>query len=114
MTLEERYQGFTVYDNRGRKISKVDGLFLDEQGRAEYVGVKIGFFLGRKRALIPMDIARVDEHNESIEISQPWERVRGAPTYANDEREITPEYERRVRAYYGLGGREGSRGERRA
>ena len=28
--IEDRYAGYTVYDNAGSKIGKVDDLFLDE------------------------------------------------------------------------------------
>ena len=45
--LEEKYEDYTVYDNRGEKIGKVDDLFIDESDNEEYVGVKMGF-LGRK------------------------------------------------------------------
>ena len=58
--LEERYEGYTVYDNAGDKIGKVDELFVDEDDREEYIGVKMGF-LGRRSTLIPMDIVRVNE-----------------------------------------------------
>ncbi|MCA1740199.1 MAG: PRC-barrel domain-containing protein, partial [Actinobacteria bacterium] len=44
---EEKYRGFTVYDNAGEKIGKVDELFVDETDREEYIGVKVGL-LGTK------------------------------------------------------------------
>jgi PRC-barrel domain len=42
--LEERYEGYEVYDNAGEKIGKVDDLFIDETDREEYIGVKMGLF----------------------------------------------------------------------
>jgi sporulation protein YlmC with PRC-barrel domain len=42
--LEERYEGYEVYDNAGEKIGKVDDLFIDHAGREEYIGVKMGLF----------------------------------------------------------------------
>ena len=42
--LEEKYEGYKVYDNAGEKIGKVDDIFVDEQDREEYIGVKMGFF----------------------------------------------------------------------
>ncbi len=98
--LEERYEGYTVYDNRGNKIGKVDDLFIDEADREEYVGVKLGF-LGRKSTLIPMDIVRVNEADKALEVSESKDRVKDAPSFDDDE-DITPGYEERIRNHFGL------------
>ena len=76
--LEEKYEGYTVYDNRGERIGKVDDLFIDEADREEYIGVKMGF-LGRKSTLIPMDIVRVNEEDRAIEVSESKDHVKDAP-----------------------------------
>ena len=99
--IEDQYSGYTVYDNAGSKIGKVDDLFLDESDQPEYVGVKMGL-LGTSSTLIPMEAATVDESNSSITISSDKETVQNGPTF-DDDREITPEYENEVRSYYGLG-----------
>jgi len=108
--LEDKYEGYTVYDNRGDKIGKVDDLFIDEADREEYIGVKMGF-LGRKSTLIPMDIARVNEADKAIEVSESKDHVKDAPSFDDDE-DITPEYEDRIRSHFGLQGQgfSGSRG----
>ncbi len=108
--LEDKYEGYTVYDNRGDKIGKVDDLFIDEADREEYIGVKMGF-LGRKSTLIPMDIARVNEADKAIEVSESKDHVKDAPSFDDDE-DITPEYEDRIRSHFGLQsqGFSGSRG----
>jgi hypothetical protein len=98
--LEERYEGYTVYDNRGNKIGKVDDLFIDEADREEYVGVKLGF-LGRKSTLIPMDIVRVNEADKALEVSESKDKVKDAPNFDDDE-DITSEYEERIRRHFGL------------
>src|ERR687890_2282186 len=98
--LEEKYEGYTVYDNRGERIGKVDDLFIDEADREEYIGVKMGF-LGRKSTLIPMDIARVNEADKAIEVSESKDHVKDAPSFDDDE-DITPEYENRIRSHFGL------------
>jgi sporulation protein YlmC with PRC-barrel domain len=98
--LEEKYEGYTVYDNRGEKIGKVDDLFIDEADREEYVGVKMGF-LGRKSTLIPMDIVRVNEADRALEVSESKDHVKDAPSFDDDE-DITPEYEDRIRSHFGL------------
>ena len=99
--IEDRYAGYTVYDNDGDKIGKVDDLFLDEQDQPEYFGVKMGF-LGTSSTLIPADIATTDEANSTISVSSDKDTVKNGPSF-NDDREITPEYENEVRSYYGLG-----------
>jgi hypothetical protein len=98
--LEDKYEGYTVYDNRGDKIGKVDDLFIDEADREEYIGVKMGF-LGRKSTLIPMDIVRVNEADRAIEVSESKDHVKDAPSFDDDE-DITPEYEERIRSHFGL------------
>jgi len=98
--LEEKYEDFKVYDNQGEKIGKVDDLFVDETDREEYIGVKMGF-LGLKSTLIPMDIVRVNEGERTIEVSESKDHVRNAPSFDDDE-DITPAYEDRIRSHFGL------------
>ncbi|MEW6635653.1 MAG: PRC-barrel domain-containing protein [Actinomycetota bacterium] len=98
--LEEKYDGYKVYDNRGEKIGKVDDLFVDESDREEYVGVKMGFF-GTKSTLIPMDIIRVNEAEKALEVAESKDRIKDAPSFDDDE-DITPEYEERIRRHFGL------------
>jgi PRC-barrel domain len=98
--LEEKYEGYKVYDNQGEKIGKVDDLFIDEADREEYIGVKMGL-LGRKSTLIPMDIVRVNEADKTIEVSESKDHVKDAPSFDDDE-DITPEYEERIRSHFGL------------
>jgi sporulation protein YlmC with PRC-barrel domain len=98
--LEEKYEDYKVYDNQGEKIGKVDDLFVDETDREEYIGVKMGF-LGMKSTLIPMDIVRVNEGERSIEVSESKDHVKSAPSFDDDE-DITPDYEERIRSHFGL------------
>ena len=98
--LEEKYEDYRVYDNRGERIGKVDDLFVDETDREEYIGVKLGF-LGLKSTLIPMDIVRVNEGERTIEVSESKAHVKDAPSFDDDE-DITPDYEDRIRSHFGL------------
>jgi uncharacterized protein (TIGR02271 family) len=107
--VEERFAGYTVYDRDGGKIGKVDDLFLDESDRPEYVGVKMGFF-GLSSTLVPMDATRVDEGSQAIYVQADKDTVKNGPRF-DDDNEITPDYERQVREYYGLSAHEGQ-GER--
>jgi uncharacterized protein (TIGR02271 family) len=99
--IEDQYAGYTVVDEGGSKIGKVDDLFLDESDQPEYFGVKMGF-LGTSSTLIPADITTIDNQQGFIEVSQPKSTVQDGPAF-DDDREITPEYENEVRSYYGLG-----------
>jgi uncharacterized protein (TIGR02271 family) len=98
--VEDQYAGYTVVDESGTKIGKVDDLFLDENDKPEYFGVKMGF-LGTSSTLIPVDITTTDDERGIIEVSQPKSTVQDGPAF-DDDREITPEYENEVRSYYGL------------
>ena len=97
---EDRYAGYTVYDQADQKIGKVDDLFLDENDSPEYLGVKLGL-LGTRSTLIPFQMATVDEANSSITVSTDKETVQNGPTF-DDDREITPEFENEVHGFYGL------------
>jgi len=99
--IEDQYTGYTVVDESGSKIGKVDDLFVDENDQPEYFGVKMGF-LGTSSTLIPADITTVNNEQGFIEVSQPKSTVQDGPAF-DDDREITPDYENEVRSYYGLG-----------
>ncbi len=104
--VEDQYAGYTVYDNAGSKIGKVDDLFLDENDTPEYIGVKMGF-LGTRSTLIPMEAATIDESAGTITVSADKDTVKNGPSF-DDDREITPDYENQVRSHYGLGAAQSS------
>src|ERR671913_242629 len=98
--LEDRYAGYTVYDQDYEKIGKVDDLFLDESDQPEYIGVKMGF-LGTRTTLIPFEMVRVNDAQQTIKVAADKETLKNGPTF-DDEREITPQFENEVYSYYGL------------
>jgi uncharacterized protein (TIGR02271 family) len=100
MEVENLYAGYTVYDQHYEKIGEVDDLFLDENDQPEYIGVKMGF-LGTRSTLIPVQMVRVNDRRRVIEVAAAKETVKNGPTF-DDDREITPEFENDVYAYYGL------------
>jgi hypothetical protein len=109
--LEEAYKDYTVYDQHYERIGRVDDLFVDENDRPEYIGVKTGF-LGMKSTLIPMELARVNDRRRLIEVAADKHTVTEGPAFDDDE-EITPDHEARIYGYYGLehpGFREGRGG----
>jgi uncharacterized protein (TIGR02271 family) len=98
--VEDRYVGYTVYDQNYEKIGNVDDLFLDENDSPEYIGVKMGF-LGTRTTLIPFEMARVNDARQVIVVAADKETLKNGPTYDVD-REITPAFENEVYSYYGL------------
>jgi uncharacterized protein (TIGR02271 family) len=99
--IEDQYAGYEVYDRHGQKIGKVDDLFLDENDRAEYIGVKMGFLGLEGTNLIPWELTKVNEEGHRIEVSVDKAQVKEGPSFDDDE-DITPEYEERVYSHYGL------------
>jgi uncharacterized protein (TIGR02271 family) len=105
--IEDRFAGYTVYDQSGSKIGKVDDLFVDESDQPEYIGVKMGF-LGTSSTLIPWDaVSSTDDQGRTISVATDKETAKNGPTF-DDDREITPEFEQQVYSYYGLSGSSGS------
>ena len=97
---ENRYAGYTVYDDAGKKIGKVEDFFMDEDDRTQYIGVRVAP-LRPGPALIPMDIARVNEQLRLVEISASKERVKDALTL-DDGDETTPAFEQQVESLFGV------------
>jgi len=98
--IEDEFAGYTVYDEHYEKIGKVDDLFVDDNDRPEYLGVKMGL-LGLKSTLIPWELCRVNERRQLIEVGAPKDQIKDAPTFDDDE-EISPELEERVYRHFGL------------
>src|SRR5215204_510182 len=98
--VEDRYAGYTVYDQDYEKIGKVDDLFVDENDSPEYIGVKMGF-LGTRSTLIPFEMVRVNDERQLIEVAADKETLKNGPTF-DEDREITPEFENEIYSYYGL------------
>lgn len=98
---EDRLAGYRVYDLYGEKIGTVGDLFVDDlNDQLEYVGVKTGFF-DLRSTLIPADVVRIDVERRLIEVFQSKDKLKDAPNFKN-LKEITAEFERQVRSYFGL------------
>jgi uncharacterized protein (TIGR02271 family) len=98
---EGHFAGYEVYDQNRQRIGEVEALFLDENDQPEYIGVTMGI-LGSQSTLIPMAITTVDEEAGRIVVPADKDIVMDGPTF-DENSEITPEDEDRVRSYYGLG-----------
>lgn len=95
----DRYDGYQALDNEGEKVGKISVLFTDGGGQESYVSVDMGFF-GNRTVLIPIEMTRVDDEEETVEISESQSRIRDAPNF--DGAEIQDSYEDDVRRYFGL------------
>jgi uncharacterized protein (TIGR02271 family) len=105
--FEDRFAGYEVYDQSGEKIGKVDDLFVDESDQPEYIGVKMGF-LGMSSTLIPWDaVSSTDDEGRTITVATDKETAKNGPAF-DDDREITPDFEKQVYSYYGLNRSSGS------
>jgi uncharacterized protein (TIGR02271 family) len=98
--LEERYANYELHDVNGEKVGQVDGLFVDENDQLEYVGVKTGL-LGTRSTLIPWELVEVREDANRMIAAVNKDSIKDGPAFA-DDREITPEFERRCYSHYGL------------
>jgi sporulation protein YlmC with PRC-barrel domain len=109
--LEERFSGYEVHDSAGGKVGEVDEIFVDEDGRPEYVVVKMSPS-DVELPLIPLEAVRLDEGRRTIEVlSLSKGGIKDGPSYG-DGRAITPDFEQRARSYYGLDGARDPEGHR--
>lgn len=97
---ENQYVGYTVYDYAGEKIGKVEEFVVDDNDYTEYIGVMMGS-LEPRPALIPIDVAQVDEQRQLVEVAASKERVKDAFTL-EDGSETTPVIEQQVRSFFGV------------
>jgi hypothetical protein len=95
----KRFEGYQVYHQHYAKVGKVDDLFVDENDVSEYIGVKTGLF-GGPSTLVPMDIVRVNDFRQLLEIVSDKETIKNAPSFGDDA-ETTAGFEDRVYAHFG-------------
>jgi uncharacterized protein (TIGR02271 family) len=101
LAYEERYVDYEVYDRGGQRLGTVDTMFLDENDRPEYIGVKMGL-LGARSTLLPWSaVTLADEEGGRLEVAVDKEAAENGPAFEDDQ-EITPELEREIHAHYGL------------
>ncbi len=96
----DRVTSATAYDDSGEKIGKVGQVYLDDSsGEPTWVTVKTGLF-GTSESFIPLQGARFD--GDDLHVGYSKDRLKDAPRVDADGH-ITPEEERRLYEYYGLG-----------
>ena len=97
--IGKRFDGYQIYDQHYEKVGKVDDLFVDENDVPEYIGLKTSLF-GGPSTLIPMDIVRVNDVRQLVEVASDKDTINNAPSFDEDA-EITAEFEDRVYAHFG-------------
>src|SRR5918995_1127825 len=95
----KRFEGYQIYDQHYEKVGKVEDLFVDENDVPEYIGVKTSLF-GGPSTLIPMEIVRVNDLRQLVEVASDKATIEKAPSF-DDDAEITAEFEDRVYAHFG-------------
>src|SRR5687767_1222167 len=78
----KRYEGYQIHDKHYETVGKVDGLF------------------GGPSTLIPMDIVRVNDLRQLVEVASDKATIEEGPSFGDDA-EITAEFEERVYAHFG-------------
>jgi uncharacterized protein (TIGR02271 family) len=97
--IGKRFEGYQIYDRHYEKVGKVDDLFVDENDVPEYIGVKTSLF-GGPSTLIPMDLVRVNDFRQLVEVASDKNTIEKGPSF-DDDAEITAEFEDRVYAHFG-------------
>jgi uncharacterized protein (TIGR02271 family) len=97
--IGKRFEGYQIYDRHYEKVGKVDDLFVDQNDVPEYIGVKTGLF-GSRSTLIPMDIVRVNDLRQLVEVASDKDTIEEGPSFGDDA-EITAEFEDRVYTHFG-------------
>jgi uncharacterized protein (TIGR02271 family) len=97
----DRVIGQDVYDEAGEKIGSAGEVYLDDEtGRPEWVTVRTGLF-GTKESFVPIQDADLTTDGLRVPISKA--RVKDAPKI-DTEGHLSPQEERELYRYYGLGG----------
>ena len=97
----DRLYGYEVMDSAGKKIGKVDGIWVDDAtNELEFVGVKTGWLMG-KTHIIPAAQAQIDGGSQSITFPYAEDQIKDAPSFGTDA-ELSPDDENEVYSYYGM------------
>src|SRR3954454_24239839 len=70
------WRGKTVIDRDGEKAGTLGALYLDDDDRPAYAGVRNGLFK-RRESLVPLDGAR--ELGDGVQVPYTLEQIRSAP-----------------------------------
>jgi len=75
------WRGKTVVDRDGEKAGSLGALYLDEQDRPAFAGVRTGLFR-RRESMVPLDGARA--LGDDVQVPYTLEQIRSAPNVDAD------------------------------
>jgi|tagenome__1003787_1003787.scaffolds.fasta_scaffold20687324_2 hypothetical protein len=91
------WRGKTVVDREGEQAGTLGALYLDEQDRPAYAGVRTGLFR-RRESMVPLADAR--ELGDDIQVPYALEQIRSAPNVDVDVA-LSEDEEDRLATHYG-------------
>jgi hypothetical protein len=64
-TSSKRATGYAVFDPLGKKIGRVEEVFVNWHGEPGYIRIRLGFF-GTRSVLIPVQFVETDEEKRIL------------------------------------------------
>lgn len=64
--LSGTYANYKVLDVQGRKIGRVQEIFVNDRGEPEYVRTRLGLAALTRSVVLPVAAARVDEGEQTL------------------------------------------------
>lgn len=101
-----KVEGTTVYDRSGQKIGSIYDVMIDKRsGQVAYAVLSFGGFLGvgENYNPLPWNQLTYDTQQGGYVVDMTEDRLKGAPTYAQDQ-DFDADYRRQVDDYYGAAG----------
>ena len=93
--------GSTAYGSNGEKIGKVGQIYLDDEtGRPEWATVNTGLF-GTSESFVPLADASFSGGQLTVPYSK--DKVKDAPNVSDSDGHLSPDQERALYEYYGMG-----------
>ena len=82
-TEYERLIGYDVIDKSGNKIGTVNNLWVDQNHRPEFIGVKTGWLFG-KNHVVSVHTADVNHKSRIIHLPFSEDKIKNAPSFDAD------------------------------
>src|SRR5918999_521110 len=96
----ERLIGYDVIDKSGNKIGTVNNLWVDQNHRHEFIGVKTGWLFG-KNPVVSVHTADVNHKSRTIRLPFSEDKIKNAPSFDADA-DLSDTDDQQVYRYYGL------------
>jgi uncharacterized protein (TIGR02271 family) len=92
---------YDVVDKRNNKFGTLSCVWVDQEERPVFLGVKTGWIFG-KTHVVPVDVAEINPANRRIRVPLEQDMIKAAPAYESD-RELGLDAEKKIRDYYHVG-----------